>query len=88
MSTWIYLECLDHNPPLQAEDESGQHLYNLTQIRADLTDRDRIVANTNDDIWPENYFRRHTARFLTNHPKCRIGIRDEYGKEYPTTDDE
>lgn len=86
MSTYVYLVCFDHEPPITADDESGQHLYDLPQIRADLADRERIVANVNDDTWPDDYFRRHTARFLSAHPHCRIGIRDEYGREHPTED--
>jgi len=90
VSTYVYLECLDHTPPLRADDESGQHLSDLPQIRADLADRARIVADYNasaywllgDDI--ATYFRRHTARFLAAHPRCRVGIRDEYGRAYPT----
>lgn len=29
--------------------------------------------------------RTNTAAFLASHPSCRIGIRDEYGDEHPTT---
>lgn len=90
MSTWLYLECLDHNPPLRAHDESGQHLYNLPQIRADIANREALVAAVRatrfgDGIEEvtDDYFRRHTLRFLIDHPNCRIGIRDEYGRAYP-----
>lgn len=86
MSTYVYLECLDHDPPLSAEGESGQHLYDLPQIRADIANRERIVTNLRDGWDPDDHFRRNTARFLAAHPKCRIGIRDEYGVEHPTTD--
>jgi hypothetical protein len=86
MSTDLYLECLDHDPPLIAYDESGQHLSDLAQIRADLADRDRISA-THADGWAHpNYFRRNTARFLAAHPTCRIGIRDECGVEHPVVE--
>lgn len=74
MSTWLYRQCADHTPPLVAIDESGQHLFDLPQIFADLRDRDRIVANVRDDIWPDGYFRRNTARFLAQHPQCRIEV--------------
>ena len=84
MSTYLYLKCLDHDPQLFADDESGQHLYDLDQIRADVANREAIVAAATLDIRPDDYFRRHTARFLYAHPKCRIGIEDEYGTEHPT----
>lgn len=85
MSTWVYLECRDHNPPLMADAESGQHLYDLDQIRADIANRDALIAANNDGMEVTDYFRRHTLRFLAAHPKCDIGIRDEYGTEHPTT---
>lgn len=86
MSTYIYLECLDHEPPLKAEGESGQHLYDLPQIRADLANRRAVVAAWEDGWTTHDHFRRNTACFLTRHPACRIGIRDEYGDEHTTTD--
>ncbi|MBK5248129.1 MAG: hypothetical protein JJE50_01645 [Actinomycetales bacterium] len=86
MSTYVWLECLDHDPPLSADGESGQHLSDLPQIRADLAARVRVVASIRDGWDPGDYFRSNTARFLTRHEKCRIGIRDEYGDEYPSTE--
>ena len=89
MSTWLYLECLDHDPPLRADDESGQHLYDLPQIRADIADRDALVAAVRATRFGDveqvtnDYFRRHTLRFLVAHPTCHIGIRDEYGHLHP-----
>lgn len=44
MSTWLYLRCESHNPPLESDGESGQHLYDLPQIWADLDNRDQIAA--------------------------------------------
>lgn len=83
MSTYIRLVCTDHEPHLVAESESGQHLSDLSQIRADIRDRDRIVANVRDDIWPSEYFRRNTAMFLSRHPRCTLAIEDEYGESHP-----
>lgn len=83
MSTWLYLVCLDHTPPLLAEVESGQHLTDLTQIRADIARRDVLVPLfLEGDFCPDDYFRRHTIRFLAAHPSCNIGIRDEYGADH------
>lgn len=85
MSTYVYLQCLDHNPPLRADEESGQHLYDLPQLRADVRDREALV-----EAWEAmeftsdlGYFRTNTLRFLRQHPKCRLGIIDEYGHEHP-----
>lgn len=88
MSTWIYLHCLDHDPPLSADAESGQHLgFNVDQAVQDITDREKIIAAAAIDCHPDDHFRRNTARFLIHHPRCRIGIRDEYGQWHPTPDD-
>jgi hypothetical protein len=87
MSTYIYLQCLDHTPPLKASDESGQHLYDLPQIRADIANRERIVAAYKDDWQPGGYFRGHTAWFLVQHPTCRLGIIDEYGGTHPLVEE-
>lgn len=87
MSTYVYLQCLDHDPPLIAEDESGQHLYDLPQIRSDLANRVALVAAWEDDWTMDDYFRRHTIRFLAQHKKCHIGIRDEYGTEHSVVED-
>ena len=86
MSTYIYLECLDHTPPIRAEDESGQHLYDLPQLRADVANRDALVAAYWDDMTMADYFRRNTIRFIVTHPKCRFRIVDEYGREHPLID--
>lgn len=91
MSTYVYLVCLDHNPPLVSEGESGQHLYDLPTIRADIADRDAIVKLWKRDDYGldmGHFFRNNTARFLAAHPHCRIGIRDEYGDEHAAKEDE
>jgi hypothetical protein len=89
MSTYVYLECLDHDPPLRSEDEVGQHLSDLPRIRDELARRDELVAEWSKEralpfvwSWPNN-----AARFLAGHPRCRISIRDEYGVEHPVVED-
>ena len=78
MSTYLYLRCDSHTPPLEAEDHSGCHLYNLDQIFRDIEDRERIVAAWNDAMYPRDSFRLATAAFLAEHPHCKIGVIDEY----------
>jgi hypothetical protein len=85
VSTYLYLRCEDHDPPLCAIDESGQHLYDIPQIQADLANRNALVAAAADGMEVTDYFRRHTLAFLTQHPACRVSIFDEYGVEHPTT---
>lgn len=89
MSTYLYVTCLDHDPPLIAEEESGQHTYDLPEIRRDIADRTYLVDvymnSINLDL---GYWRNHTVKFLAQHQKCRIGIQDEYGRDYPLSDEE
>lgn len=88
MSTYVYLVCEDHSPPIRAVDESGQHLHDLPQLRADIANRDSLVAAHNDDMTTESYFRRNTIRFLVTHPHCRLSIVDEHGVAHSLTDEE
>ena len=85
MSTYIYLFCRDHSPVIRAAGESGQHLYVLPQLRHDIADRDAIVhALQALDLYPyDSSYRRSTARFLAAHPRCNLGVVDEYGREHP-----
>jgi len=84
MSTYIYLFCRDHNPAIWADGESGQHLYDLPQLRDDIANREAIVhALEVLDFHPEDNYRRNTAQFLAAHPRCHLGIVDEYGREHP-----
>ena len=86
MSTWLYLWCESHDPPLKNDMESGQHLYDLEQIWSDLDNRDRIVSAWNDGFTPDNTFRCNTAGFLAAHPHCRIVVIDEYGRTHHPDD--
>jgi len=85
VSTFLYLECLDHTPGIIAEGESGQHLSDLTQIRLDIANREQIVkAWEADDFHPADHFHRNTVCFLSAHPSCDLAIVDEYGREHST----
>ena len=85
MSTWIYLVCTDHTPPIRAEGESGQHLSDLPQLRKDLANRDNLVEMKPDEVrcWSDSHYTCATWRFLQGHPKCNIEIRDQYERTYP-----
>lgn len=90
MSTWLYLECRDHNPPVRSDDV-GQHLGDLRHIRKLIANREcllRIVKELDEfdgmDIEVYDHGARNALWFLREHPTCRIGIRDEYGEEHPT----
>lgn len=89
MSTYLYLECLDHNPPLQSDGEVGQHLASLPRIRREIAERDLLAALVKSEIEHryDSHFTSTAARFFAQHPHCRIGIRDEYGTEYTITED-
>lgn len=81
MSTYLYLVCVDHDPPLKSADEVGQHLTDLPTVRA-------VLANRHSDSMQRTFADRYAdaaSRFLNDHPKCNVRIRDEYGREHPTT---
>lgn len=87
MSTYLYVRCLSHNPPLVSEEESGQHTYDLEQIRVDLAmDRDELLRRLREGLL--TYFSRDTARFISHHKGCPVDIIDEYGCAYPAVKDE
>lgn len=88
MSTELYLRCEDHDPPLRAYYESGV-LRNLEQIQADIAERDALVRITRTDDWIDlGSGRNMTATFLAQHPRCRVGIVDDTGREHPTLTEE
>ena len=89
MSTYLYLECADHNPPLLSDGEVGQHLYSLPRIRREIAERNLLAALAKSEIEHsyDSHFTSTAARFFAQHPHCRIGIRDEYGTEYPIAED-
>lgn len=82
MSTYLYLRCDSHTPPLEAGSHSGQHLYDLDQIFRDIEDRDLIVKAWNNDMHPNDQHRFATAAFLAEHPHCQITVVDEYGNTH------
>ena len=89
MSTYVYLQCLDHEPPLCSDGEVGQHLYDLPDVRKYIALRDLFVENAKQDmpVSYDSYWASNAARFLSQHPHCRIGIVDEYGREHPTEEE-
>ena len=94
MSTYLYLECQDHEPPIRAEDESGQYLRDLPRIREEITHRAEVVAWADD---PDTYkherdgghgqpdsasdFTENSVAFLRHHPNCTIRIVTEFGED-------
>lgn len=95
MSTTLYLVCLDHDPPLNSAAEVGNHLYDLDDAFSYIARREELVADLNDDdkmhavyrCWPA--WQLNAACFLDDHPKCRVAVRDEYGKfHYPQQEGE
>lgn len=82
MSNYLYLTCEAHNPPLRAENESGQHYYDLPRIRDEIRTRKEIARIEDEDLPCGNPFIRHSAFFLSQHKECGIGIVDEYGERH------
>ena len=81
MSTYLYLRCDAHDPPLLSEGEVGQHLYDLPSIRRYIAMRGGIGPDVFKHHLP--YFARNAFAFLRQHKTCPVAIEDEYGKEHP-----
>ena len=86
MSTYWYLECLDHDPPLISEFEVEQHTSGLDSIRKLIARREQIVALP--DFTSNGYFDLRAVRFIRQHPTCRLQFRNEYGDVEPVTFEE
>lgn len=85
MSTTVYLYCLDHTPYISG-DEVEQHIGGAysENIARFIAERDRLAKV---DLWDDNLlqgsskqFERNAAWFFQSHPKCRVGVKDEYGR--------
>lgn len=77
MSTYLHLVCPHHEEPVQAEDESGQHYYDLPTIRFDWLRRDhwlpyidRFPGTLGRDFDHLSYFQRNTLTFIREHRDC------------------
>lgn len=94
MSTYMYLVCMDHTPPIKAVDESGQHYYDLPRIREEIASRADVVAWADGPDayvhWRDGetgrfdadlYFRANSAAFLRGHPHCNVRIMNEYDED-------
>ena len=89
MSTWLFLRCDAHDPPLLSRAEVGQHLYDLPRVRAWLADPGSLrdpdqIEGEHWAGWPscEPFWEMVTARFLASHPHCPISIQDEHGETH------
>lgn len=77
MSTYWFLECTDHDPPLRCFDEvgfdeAGQHTEGLNKIRD-------VVNATPTPQFGLTLFENRAASFRVQHPRCRLGFVSEYG---------
>ena len=82
MSTYVYLACLDHNPPLINRDESEQHTneHHIDKVRSWVDRRDQLVPLQREGLLDlSDQFFRHTVLFLSDHEHCRLAARTEYG---------
>lgn len=83
MSTYVYLACLDHTPPLIATEESDQHMHRdgvMEQIQRWVDNRETLVPMWHrSELDYSNYFLANTMRFLVQHEHCRVFAQSEYG---------
>ena len=84
MSTYLYLQCDSHEPPIGANQEAGQHLYDLEHIRKDWANRHAIKTGLEAGLSPEgdSYFQSSNRIFMMQHINCEVSIHDEYDRQH------
>lgn len=78
MSTWVYFVCIDHDPVLVADAESGQH--NEVEAMRELLDHREDWLDIADDerITISDRYAANGVRFFQQHPRCRLACKNEY----------
>lgn len=77
MSTYWYLECSSHTPPLRSLEEVEQHTSGLPAVRELVARR----GNTNlmTYMYSEGaYFQKNAVGFLLQHSECPLRLVNEY----------
>ncbi|AMS03154.1 hypothetical protein BJD61_gp75 [Gordonia phage Obliviate] len=84
MSTYHYLECSCHNPPLTSDEEVEQHrgTETLEKVRELVRRRDVILPLVRAELvdYPDDRYLRNALTFLNDHEHCVIGLVTEYGE--------
>lgn len=86
MSTYYYLECLAHTPPIVSTEESARKSSQISQIREDWEHREEIWWSYDSGLLTNVEFgspRMATIHFMEHHKDCPVQIRSEYGEVYP-----
>ena len=88
MRTYVYLEGKDQDPPIRSNGEVGQHLSDLPKVRGWIAHRENLARIVQIDcpVSFGHHWLTTAAYFFAEHPKCAIGIRDEYGREHGLVD--
>lgn len=88
MSTYLYLTCLEHDPPLLSQDEVSQHAHTeIGRVREWVKNRKSIVELRHAEVVGyDDYFLNNAITFLQSHLDCRIGGKDEYGDLWDVMD--
>ncbi|MDJ0010115.1 hypothetical protein [Gordonia alkanivorans] len=82
MSTYHYLECANHNPPLLSDDEVEQHrdTETLDKVRELVRNRATIVPLLREEKigLPDDRYLENALRFLVFHEHCKVNLVTEY----------
>lgn len=91
MSTYWYYKCLEHDPPLISDDEFTQHTDDyafregvwLANTRVEWIELERRAEEAGMHLSADHdhFLRTNAMRFLRGHPKCKLGLVNEYGDE-------
>lgn len=89
MSTYFYLQCVSHDPPLQSESEVEQHWTPfLDVIRGIVRDRElgefkqpwQVINGPAQPYSIHDFWEAVAHAFVQAHPTCRIELVSEYGE--------
>lgn len=83
MSTYLYLQCIDHDPPISSNGEVGQHLSDLPAVIKLIANREALLKAHELECDPADRWALTAVYFFAQHPKCHIRIVDEYDKQHP-----
>lgn len=88
MSTYLYLQCRSHNPPIWSDSHVGSSLSDVPYALRLLENRAPLIAVrdlADDDVAYGAQFSGYAgaaAWFLTQHRDCEVVLIDQYGETH------
>lgn len=85
MSTYLYLRCDAHDPPMYSDNVAQHPQDELPWLLDKIAHRNELATTEPIYTWTTGFewWEANLIAFFKQHPKCPITIEDEYGTEYP-----